>query len=570
LAKKTTKPVIPLRQSPVQAEAQSLWNRRLFPFLNSHSVGLALGLIAIASLRIASTYPQLCFTIDEPQHFACGLEYLVKHVYRYETQHPPLSRAAMALLPYLDGAKLTDEPDRDKAGLTIMYGRGTPQRTLTLMRLGILPFFMLASFVVFLWARRHFGGAIAVMATGIFTLEPSVLGHGGLATTDMTFTACFCAAFLAMLVWAEAPSRRTGLLLGMAIGLMLLSKFTALVYFPSAAGLALLFYLLKDRTSLPKILALGRARAASFGLALGVAALFVWAGYFFSFGRVPGTSISVPAPELFDGIRTVIQHNDRGHGGYLFGHISPTGFWYFFPAVLAVKTPLALLLLLIPGVWYCCRRAPTSWVLPLAFSLGVLLPAMAGQINIGVRHILPIYAGLSIIGAVALERLADSARAGKWAALFAAVAVLWLAGTGIYRHPHYVSYFNELADRKPENVLVDSDLDWGQDYVQVAARLRELGASQVTFLQPGVYLKDYLLKWPGFPPIKPVQPLIPSEGWTVVSPTADKTFQYGLNFKYPNLQPWFDSFQPKERIGGMLLYYLPPGSVRFKGDPSNR
>ena len=56
---------------------------------------VALLFIAIASLRIAATYQIFSFTIDEPGHFACGLEYLSKHVYRYETQHPPLARASM-------------------------------------------------------------------------------------------------------------------------------------------------------------------------------------------------------------------------------------------------------------------------------------------------------------------------------------------------------------------------------------------------------------------------------------------------------------------------------------------
>ena len=108
---------------------------------------------------------------------------------------------------------------------------------LTRMRLGILPFFVAAAFVVWFWARRYFGGAVAALATGMFTLVPTVLAHGGLATTDMPLTACLSAAFFALLVWAEAPTWQHSVLLGATTALAVVSKFTALGYLPAAAAL---------------------------------------------------------------------------------------------------------------------------------------------------------------------------------------------------------------------------------------------------------------------------------------------------------------------------------------------
>ena len=55
---------------------------------------------------------------------------------------------------------------------------------------------------------------------------------------------------------------------------------------------------------------------------------------------------------------------------------------------------------------------------------------------------------------------------------------------------------------------------------------------------------------------------MPAEGWTAVSPTIDKTTQYGLYFRYPTVQPWFDNLTPRERVGSYLLYYVPPGTLR--------
>ena len=61
--------------------------------------------------RIVSTYHVFATTGDEPAHIACGLQYVAQHVYHYETQHPPLTRAMIALLPYLNGTRPRGQAD---------------------------------------------------------------------------------------------------------------------------------------------------------------------------------------------------------------------------------------------------------------------------------------------------------------------------------------------------------------------------------------------------------------------------------------------------------------------------
>ena len=560
---------LPASQPKAAAPQPGLWEGRLRPLLDGRAPMLALALILIGSLRIASTYTRFSFTADEPGHFACGLEYLQRHVYRFEAQHPPLARAAMALLPYLDGSRLTGLSPQDREGMAVMYQRGNPQRTLVLMRLGILPFFVLAGLVVFWWARHSFGPAVAVIATALFTMLPSVLAHAGLATTDMPFTACLAAAYLCMLLWAERPTTRRSLLFGAACGLMVLTKFTAIVYFPAGVALALLAWMLGTGPGWwREVVALGKARAPGFGIAVITGALVVWAGYLFSFGRISGAGIYVPAPELFDGILWVQRHNREGHMAYLFGQVSRTGWWYYFPVVLALKTPIAFLLLLAPGAWLCWKGG-TRARLPLAFALGVLLPAMAGHINIGVRHVLPVYVAFSIMAAVAVVKLTETAAGGKWAGAAVAAALIWLLATGVWRHPYYLAYFNETVGSEPEKVLVDSDLDWAQDYLEVATRLRQLGVTTASF-GTTPWIDAYFRIWPGIPPGPGVRAMFPAEGWTIISPTADKLNQYGLNYRYPNLKPWFDTIPPTERVGAILLYYVPHGAIRRKvqSDPT--
>jgi hypothetical protein len=528
------------------------------PFPEWRWLVVALGLMAIAVMRIVAAYPAMSITFDEPAHLACGLQYVAQHVYVYEPQHPPLARAMCALGPYLDGRRLLDAPNMILEGVAVLYDGGHTGRTLTLARLGTLPFFILACLVVYFWARRYFGGLVAVVATGLFTLLPPVLAHAGLATTDMALTGCLGAAFLALLVWAEQPSMRHSLIFGAATALAVLSKFTALGFLPVAAVFALAVYLIAERPGWKRLAELARERAAPLAVAVAVGALAIWAGYLFSFGAVPGWSVRLPAPELFDGIRRAMRHNAGEGGGYLFGQLSPTGWWYFFPAALAVKTPLAFLLLLGGGAWlgWTKRRMAAHW-LPWALCLGILAPAMTSPVNYGVRHVLPVYMGFSIVAALAVVRLAQK---GKWFGAAAGALILWMAVSGATRHPDYLAYFNELAASEPEEVLVDSDLDWGQDTILLARRLRELGAKEVSYIQMNLD-SAHLQVWPGMPPSKPINPIAPAEGWTAVGPTFSKVGQYGLEHRYRDLKPWYEYVKPVERVGALLLYYVPPGSL---------
>ena len=64
--------------------------------------------------------------------------------------------------------------------------------------------------------------------------------------------------------------------------------------------------------------------------------------------------------------------------------------------------------------------------------------------------------------------------------------------------------------------------------------------------------------------IKNIHPLQPAEGWTAVCPTQDHATQYGLEYRYPNMRPWYTYLPVKERVGTIDLMYLAPGSLDGK------
>jgi hypothetical protein len=561
MSKKKTKPPLRPAAAPAGHSTPGFCDATLIPFLARRSLLLAAGLIALASLRIVSTYSELSPTWDEPGHMACGLQYLAQHVYRYETQHPPLARVMSALGPYLAGARPVGMKSRDQEGVAVMYQDGDPARTLTRMRLGILPFFVAAAFVVWLWGRLHFGNAVATLATGLFTLVPTVLAHAGVATTDMPLTACLSAAFFALLLWAEQPTWKHSLLLGAATALAVVSKFTALGFLPAAAIFAFLAYLMVERPGVSAVVAAVKTRALPAALAVFTGAIGIWAVYSFSFGSVSPWNIRLPAPEFFDGVRVALAHNTRGHTAYFLGEIRNTGWWYFFPVLLAVKTPLAWLAAVGLGLAVCwARRAQLAYWMPVAFAAGILLPAMTSHVNIGLRHILPIFTGLAILAGLGVLRLLERAARASWAGPLAAALVLWLAVSGALQHPDYLSYFNELAGSKTERIVLDSDLDWGQNIIRLERRLRELGAAQVSFSDMNLPA-HHLMIWPGLPPVRNLDAFHPVEGWTAVSPTMWMTRRYGLSTRPLSVPPWWAYYRPVEKVGTLWLYYLPPGSL---------
>jgi hypothetical protein len=543
------------QQAAAETEAPALG--AVLSWLQEHSVLAFLILVAVASLRIVTTYTVFNHTVDEPAHVACGMEWLDKGVYSYEVQHPPLARVAAAIGPYLAGSRMSGASNMYQEGALILYRDHHYDRNLALARLGILPFFWVAAVVVYAWGRKYFGELVAVLAVFLFTFLPPILANAGLATTDMALTAFVGASFLSGMVWLEKPSLFHSILFGACLGMAALSKFSSLAFIPAAFAAALVWHLWSERPGVSLVARRVLQRALPFSVAAVVAAGIVWAGYRFSYGNFAG--IRLPAPELFAGIHSVIEHNRQGHPAYLLGMRSRFGWWYYYPVVLAVKTPLPFLALLFAGAAIClgkARRANPAFWLPLAFSLGILCFSLFSHINIGVRHVLPVYMGFSIVAAVAIIRLLEMARTARWAAWALGLLLVWYGATSAFSHPDYIPYVNALAGSEPETILADSDLDWGQDMKRLAKRLHEVGARQVTF---NPFIIAYLEAVHGFPPIQPMDPESPSPGWNAASITEIKVARLGLEDEHPEIKLWTEQIPPTERLGNTtLLWYFPP------------
>jgi 4-amino-4-deoxy-L-arabinose transferase-like glycosyltransferase len=521
--------------------------------LPSKTTLIFLLLTAIGVGRIVATYRPIAQTSDETPNIGCGMQYLDLGLYTYGAFHPPLARLAMSVGLYLYGARAQKQPDRWREGNAVLNSAPRPTRALALARAGILPFFVLACTVVWLWGRRILGEWGGLAGVFLFTNTPPVLAHAGLATMDMAIGAGICTALYTFTRWIEEPTLKRSALFGAGLALALLSKFSSILLLPVCLLTLTLLY--RPKWS--------RRRNWAW---IPVAFVLVWGAYRFSFGpmtehvardaaenggmwsKVPQSllhlveSTPVPAPQILDGLWQVHMHVEGGHTAYLLGQNSFHGWWYFFPVALAVKTPLGLLILALIGAFSKQVRVPAI------LCAVILLVNLPTSLNIGVRYMLPLFPLLALTAAGGVVWLWKKQR------IAAGALLIWIFVSGALAHPDYIAYFNELAASHPERILVDSDLDWGQDMNRLAAELKRRGVDY--FHMSALYTGDDTRL--GLPNWDTLEPYRPVKGWVAVSQTMLKNYGWMIAQQQNRKDlafAWLDAYRPMAKVGKSILLY---------------
>jgi dolichyl-phosphate-mannose-protein mannosyltransferase len=440
----------------------------------ARAVPVALLLLLALFLQGLAFIGESSQTSDEAAHLAAGYSYLRTADFRLNREHPPLLKEiAAAPLFALDldfpWGPLWERAEEWNIGRIFVHENRVPNdRILFLARLPMLLLSLALGWAMFAWGRRLFGPRGALLGLALYALDPNVVAHSCLVTTDLGVTLFMFLGLFALWCWLERPSPRTLLLAGLAIGCAFASKFTALWLLPILGTLAVALHF--AGTPLPLRPWSARSPAAGAGspllprlAALAVAAAILAAA---TIGVLALSYAGRGLPTYLQGLQIGLRHSGEGHTAYLRGTISENGWWYYFLYAYLVKTPIGTLLLVgltiaavLAGKRLSARSECFLWI-PVLVTIAI---TSFWKVNIGLRHLLPIYPFLYL----AAGRLAAPARrrqAGLALSLLLGSSLLWNVWEAIRITPYQLAYFNQLVGG-PANGhlhLLDSNLDWGQ------------------------------------------------------------------------------------------------------------
>ena len=379
-------------------------------------------------------------------------------------------------------------------------------RLLTSVEIGV-PLILL----VYAWMARRRGWVMGTLAAGLVVLSPTVLAAASVATTDACFALFALIALLAIHYYQRSPGRVSFLVMGVALGLALAAKQTAIILLPVVAWEFVLRRPARrpGATGVDYSLRVVGQLLARLAILILVAFLVDWACYGFGLaGKFDNASTHVFIPVIvpmiaalfpqndaimefvrsgrpplaIDSLIGQLQHASLGHPAFLMGERSSFGWRTFFPIALALKsTPAELVLFAIVGGLAARRR---TWAEPvrriwLGTMLVLLGAGISSSLNIGHRYMLLCY---PLVVLLAFDWLGDRTRCGQvgWKVVGPALLVgqvISLAGIA----PHYLAYFNGIRGGPSQGYryLVDSSLDWGQDLPALRTALEARGYRKV-------------------------------------------------------------------------------------------
>jgi 4-amino-4-deoxy-L-arabinose transferase-like glycosyltransferase len=477
------------------------------------TVAGVIALLLAIFLQLAMSVQQESISWDEGDHLFSGYMSWKHADFGLNPEHPPLVKL-VAALPLLPMRLLTPELQHRHFKLEAFldgrdfmswnYAKGILFRA----RMAASVFALLLALMIFFAAWDMFGTTAGFIALALFAFDPNFLAHGAFVTTDVGVSCFIFASIYAFYRYVKMPSISRLLVAGLATGLALASKHTGVLVLPMLVVLALCEIMRsKPNNSRPRqALQLAGALAATTLLAV----LVLWSFYGFRYRARPagldlnptldvslhqiskpmeanvlGTLAYVHAlPESYLYGMADIQTVNDSYTAYFFGKIYPHGTWLYFPGVIAIKSTLPFLLLLLLTAALIAMRRFHCWreilflTIPPAIYLAI---AMSSQMNIGVRHILPMYAFLYVLVAGAASILIR--RNKRW--LYVVFVLLfWQAFSALHVFPTYMAYANELwgGAANTHKYLGDSNVDWGQQLIATRRYLSRHGIKNCWFV----------------------------------------------------------------------------------------
>lgn len=467
-------------------------------------------------------------TFDEPLHLVGGYAYTAASDFRLHPENGvlPQRRAGLALrgldpaLPMEGFESAWRSSDIAALSAGFLYDVGNDHRAmLAAARRAAVLWSVALGLVVFAWAYTIWGAPPALFSLALYSISPTLLAHGPLVTSDVSAALSILLACWAWWWHLERPSVASLLLSAVAAGVAAIAKFSAAVLPPLFVLMALWQLWLqpvwtlqwRGRRELRGVVARGAWIGVAAVVHALVAAFIIWAAFDFRFAAAgPGMpemaqfyrlwSDVLPSdgalrsvlmamrewqllPEAYVYGFSFVLRFAESRAAFLNGEFGVSGWWWFFPYAFVVKSTLAELAVTVTALglalaawrrrseplrdWLSTRARP---LLPLAaLTLVYIALSVTSNLNIGHRHLLPLYPVLFIAAGGLLAADAQRWRRGLAAAVLALGAIESFAV-----RPHYLAFFNATVGGPSQGWrhLVDSSLDWGQDVPALVEWLR--------------------------------------------------------------------------------------------------
>ena len=501
---------------------------------------MLLGFLVVSLLLLS----QKGLFIDDSMHMPAGYSYLLTRDYRLNQEHPPLIKLISGLglwklHPYFpfespgwqQAATPSDPEDGMERIEEAFFESNAKQfdRIAFYGRLPVLVIPLLLLLAVWWITRQLLGPIAALIAVFLIATEPNIIGNAIVVQNDVA-AALMLLLFVIAVKKFMTDARVTGaFLLGGALGLALVTKYSLVVLLPVSFVIVIawaMYRLIRKQSSLAAVV------LSSFVVSV-TAYLILIAFYAFHIDRIDADESSKIAswfylsgqtaealkrflmwlppllPRYFVyGIDMVVQDSRDGRAAFLLGQVSDTGWWYYFPIAFALKTTIPFLLASIGGlVWATYQMLVRKRYLILYVLLpGILYLAltMTSHLNIGVRHLLPMFPFAAIAGAGFISTVVEfgwkrDRRLGIALASIVLVPVLVIA---VSTFPNYLTYFSPLAGGAARGwqALSDSNVETGQEVKPLARYLKEHGQNRVTgIMVGGEFLKFYGIQADEFP-----------------------------------------------------------------------
>jgi hypothetical protein len=499
-------------------------------------------LILIFWLQMLHAIRGESLTWDEGDHIFAGYESLKTHDFGLNPEHPPMVKMIGALpllslelrVPAVGHRFFKEEAYMD--GRELLFHNGPADgghydaNTLIFRaRLFASVFSLIAAVLVFLGTTEMFSLTAGLIALVLFCFEPNLIAHGAFVTTDMAASCTIFATIYAFWRWVKVPSTARLLTAGLVGGFALAAKHSTILLAPMLLLLAaVVLYDQRRKDHTPSPLRITPARMiTALAVITGVAVIVLWAFYGFRFSARPaGLALT---PSLADYIKPLAPREAHGilflahwhllpesylYGladvrrvandmpSFLLGRVYAHGTWMYFPIVFLIKSTLPMLALLALTLFAIARR----WLRPSLELAFVLIPpivymlvSMGSHLNIGARHILPVYLFCCVIagaGAAALLRAQQTRKSRERWTLTVMALLIFHVATTLHASPNYISYANEAwgGPTQTYRYLSDSNTDWAQQLIAVSAELRARGVQHcyiAYFATPFILPSDY-------------------------------------------------------------------------------